>query len=116
MPFSTEVVTRTVIIHTCKQCQIHKEFQSLSYGEVVTCNGCQTNESFTGKQDVRYDIHGNQEGKFKKALNNPWVVSIITGLLVVLLVSGVIYLTMHNATKTPPPSPSQSENNTTKGN
>ncbi len=114
MPFSTEVVTRTVLIHTCRQCQKRREFQSLSYGDVVTCDECQTNESFTGKQEIRYDIHGSQEGKLKKTINNPWVVSIITGLIVLLLVLGVIYLTIHN-TQSPTPPARQTENMTNKG-
>ncbi len=96
MPFTTEIITRNVIVHTCAKCNKRKEYDKLNYGEVVSCNGCQTTESFTGKQDIKYEIKGTHNSLFKRVFNNPWFVSLVVGLLLIVLVSFTIWFIWQN--------------------
>jgi len=91
MPFSRETIVRSIIIFTCQHCKAKEEYESLNYGEVVTCKQCGRSESFTGKEQVKYDIIQGPQNGFKKILNNQWFVSIVAALLIAALI-GILYI------------------------
>ncbi len=85
MPFLREVITRDVVVFVCPKCKARREYANLNFGEIATCEKCNGSESFTGKEQIKYDIiHSSQSSLLMRALNNPWIVSILVALIIII--------------------------------